>query len=157
MLKGFATTVGTTKYAERFPNAVPGHFRAAQGLRLSSLGIGTYLGDPDAATDERYAQSIARFVELGGDVIDTAANYRFQRSERSIGATLKALSEKGFDRNEIVICTKGGYLPFDGERPRNVRQYFEDAFVKTGIATFDDLVGGSHCMTPKYLQSQLDQ
>jgi aryl-alcohol dehydrogenase-like predicted oxidoreductase len=157
MLKGFATSDGTTKYAGRFPAAAAGNFREAQGLQLSSLGIGTYLGDANAETDDRYARSIARFVELGGNVIDTAANYRFQRSERSIGTALKTLYEKGFDRSEILICTKGGYLPFDNEPPRNVQQYFEDAFVKTGIATFDDLVGGSHCMTPKYLQSQLDQ
>jgi aryl-alcohol dehydrogenase-like predicted oxidoreductase len=157
MLEGFATSDGTKKYAERFPAAATGHFRAAQGLQLSSLGIGTYLGDADAATDERYARSITRFVELGGNVIDTAANYRFQRSERSIGVALKALGDKGYDRREILICTKGGYLPFDGEPPRKVQHYFEETFVKTGIATFDDLIGGSHCMTPKYLQSQLEQ
>jgi aryl-alcohol dehydrogenase-like predicted oxidoreductase len=38
-----------------------------------------------------------------------------------------------------------------------VRKYFEENFVERGIADFDDLVGGSHCMTPKYLQSQIDQ
>ncbi len=157
MLKDFATAEGTKKYAERFPGAAAGHFRAAHELSISSVGIGTYLGDWDAETDENYARSITRFVELGGNVIDTAANYRFQRSERSIGQALKELTAKGFGREEILICTKGGYLPFDGEPPRNVQQYFEDTFVKTGIAKPEDLVGGSHCMTPKYLQSQIDQ
>ncbi|HEX9962993.1 MAG TPA: aldo/keto reductase, partial [Pyrinomonadaceae bacterium] len=90
-------------------------------------------------------------------VIDTAANYRFQRSERNIGNALQILSEKGFARDEILICTKGGYLPFDGEPPRDVRSYFQENFVAKGIATFDDLVGGSHCMTPKYLESQVEQ
>jgi aryl-alcohol dehydrogenase-like predicted oxidoreductase len=157
MLKNFTTAEGTKKYAERFPDAATGHFRAAHGLSLSSIGIGTYLGDWNVETDENYARSIARFVELGGNVIDTAANYRFQRSERSIGQALEELTAKGFEREEILICTKGGYLPFDGEPPRNVQQYFEDTFVKTGIAKPEDLVGGSHCMTPKYLQSQIDQ
>jgi aryl-alcohol dehydrogenase-like predicted oxidoreductase len=157
MIKGFATAEGTAKYSARFPDAAGGHFRQAQGLTLSSLGIGTYLGDHDAATDESYAESIVRFVELGGNVIDTAANYRFQRSERNIGEALKKLQEKGFEREELLICTKGGYLPFDGEPPRDVRQYFEDTFVKNGIASFEDLIGGSHCMTPDYLQSQIDQ
>ncbi|HEU4833014.1 MAG TPA: aldo/keto reductase, partial [Pyrinomonadaceae bacterium] len=54
-------------------------------------------------------------------------------------------------------CTKGGYLPFDGAPPRNVREYFTETFVKPGIASFGDVVAGSHCMTPSYLQSQLDQ
>ena len=65
-----------------------------------------------------------RAVELGANVIDTAANYRFQRSERSIGNALRELTEAGgFSRDEIVICTKGGYLPFDGAPPRDVRRY----------------------------------
>ena len=153
----FATAEGTKKYAERFTDAAENHFRAAQDLTLSSIGIGTYLGNWDAQTDENYMQAITKFVESGGNVIDTAANYRFQRSERNIGAALKKLQEKGFAREEIFISTKGGYLPFDNEPPTNVKNYFEENFVEKGIADFDDLVGGSHCMTPKYLQSQIDQ
>jgi aryl-alcohol dehydrogenase-like predicted oxidoreductase len=90
-------------------------------------------------------------------VIDSAANYRFQRSERSIGEALKKLRDEGFAREELLICTKGGYLPFDGAPPRNVREYVNETFVKPGIASFEDFVGGGHCMTPAYLQSQLDQ
>jgi aryl-alcohol dehydrogenase-like predicted oxidoreductase len=151
-----ATADGTKRFAERFPDAA-GNFRPAQNLTVSSLGIGTYLGNPDAETDRLYAEAIVRFAELGGNVIDTAANYRFQRSERTIGTALQMLFEKGFSRDELVICTKGGYLPFDGAPPRDVRAYFEETFVKTGIAGFEDLVGGSHCMTPNYLQSQIEQ
>ena len=45
----FATPDGTKKYAARFAGrAAEGHFREQQGLWLSSLGIGTYLGEPDA-------------------------------------------------------------------------------------------------------------
>jgi aryl-alcohol dehydrogenase-like predicted oxidoreductase len=157
MISNFATEEGTKRFAEKFPDAASGHFRTAQNLQLSSIGVGTYLGNWDAETDENYTQAITRFVELGGNVLDTAATYRFQRSERNIGDALKALAEKGFSRDEIFVCTKGGYLPFDGEPPKNVRAYFEETFVKTGIAAFEDLVGGSHCMTPDYLQSQIDQ
>src|SRR5215203_5207339 len=157
MAEKFATAEGTKKYGERFPNAARGHFRAAQALTLSSIGIGTYLGNWDAATDAQYINAITKFVESGGNVIDTAANYRFQRSERNIGEALRNLSEKGFARDELFISTKGGYLPFDGEPPSDVRGYFQKEFVDKGIATFDDLVGGSHCMTPDYLQSQIDQ
>jgi aryl-alcohol dehydrogenase-like predicted oxidoreductase len=153
----FATPEGTEKYNARFPNAAENHFREAQGLTFSSIGIGTYFGNWDAETDESYVNSVTKFVELGGNLIDTAANYRFQRSERNIGKALQDLIEQGFDRAEIAICTKGGYLPFDGEPPTDVRSYFENTFVKTGIASFDDLAGGSHCMAPGYLQNQLDQ
>jgi aryl-alcohol dehydrogenase-like predicted oxidoreductase len=157
-LEGWATLDGTSRYRERFREvAAEDHFRKRQDLWLSSIGVGTYLGDADDETDARYAEAVARAVELGANVIDTAANYRFQRSERSIGAALRELSERGFARDEILVCTKGGYLPFDGEPPRDVRQYIEDNFVKPGIASLADIAAGAHCMTPRYLQSQLSQ
>lgn len=157
--EGQATVEGTTRYAQRFAGrAAKGHFREHDGLQLSSIGIGTYLGKPDEQTDALYQNAVVRAVQLGVNVIDSAANYRFQRSERSIGDALNTLfSEYGFTRDELVLCTKGGYLPFDGAPPRDVRGYIEETFVKPGIATFDDFVGGSHCMTPAYLQHQLDQ
>jgi aryl-alcohol dehydrogenase-like predicted oxidoreductase len=157
-LDGWATLDGTARYRERFREvAAEDCFRQKQDLWLSSIGVGTYLGDADDETDARYAEAVTRAVELGANVIDTAANYRFQRSERSISAALRELSARGFARDEIVICTKGGYLPFDGEPPRDVRQYIEETFVRPGIASFADIAGGSHCMTPQYLQSQLRQ
>jgi aryl-alcohol dehydrogenase-like predicted oxidoreductase len=157
--KGPATLEGTTRYRERFKgNAAPGHFRTQQNILLSSIGIGTYLGNADDETDANYSAAIARAVELGANVIDTAANYRFQRSERSIGNALRGLIEaKGVARDEVAICTKGGYLPFEGAPPRDIRRYIEETFVKPGIAGFEDFVGGSHCMTPAYLQNQLQQ
>lgn len=157
-LSGYATLEGTARYRERFKGrAAENHFRLEQNLWLSSLGIGTYLGNWDAATDERYTEAVERAVELGANLIDTAANYRFQRSERSIGAALRRLTEENIcGRDEIVVCTKGGYLPFDNEPPADKRAYVEETFVRPGIADFQDIVGG-HCMTPRYLQSQLDQ
>src|SRR3989442_3213605 len=158
-LKGYATLEGTTRYRERFKDtAAPGHFRKQNDLWLSSIGTGTYLGDADDETDAHYSAAVIRAVQLGANVIDTASNYRFQRSERAIGKALHGLTEaKSFSREEIVICTKGGYLPFDWAPPRDVRRYVEETFVKPGIASFGDIVGGSHCMTPSYLQNQLEQ
>lgn len=157
-LDGWATLDGTARYRERFQKiAAEDYFRQQQSLWLSSIGAGTYLGDADDETDARYTEAVTLAVESGANVVDTAANYRFQRSERSIGPALRVLHEQGFARDEIVICTKGGYLPFDGAPPRDVRQYVEETFVKPGIAGFDDIAGGMHCMTPRYLQSQLHQ
>jgi aryl-alcohol dehydrogenase-like predicted oxidoreductase len=154
-----ATPAGTTRYRARFKdNAAPDHFRQQHGLGLSSVGIGTYLGEADDETDARYTAAVTRAVELGANVIDTAANYRFQRSERAIGVALRDLTRaRGFSRDELIICTKGGYLPFDGAPPRDIRRYVEEAFVKPGIAGFEDFVGSSHCMTPSYLRNQLEQ
>lgn len=163
-ITGHATIEGTTRYRERLQREtiVANHFRLEQNLWLSSLGIGTYLGKPDAATDARYTEAVTRAVELGANVIDTAANYRFQRSERAIGAALQALFEGDakIARDEVVVCTKGGYIPFDGDAPagpEGVRRYIEETFVRTGVAVLADIAGGSHCMTPKYLAHQIDQ
>lgn len=156
MIEGFATEKGTSDYASRFEEAAKGHFREAGGLWLSSIGLGTYLGNWDDETDRRYSESVIRFLELGGNVIDTAANYRFQRSERSIGAALKALSGS-VGREELFVSTKAGYLPFDGEPVSDVTAYFDENFVKTGLATVGDLAGGSHCIAPGYLENQIEQ
>jgi aryl-alcohol dehydrogenase-like predicted oxidoreductase len=158
MLITNATAEGTSRYRDRFPDAAKDHFRERQQLWLSSIGIGTYLGDANERTDQAYTEAVVRAVELGANVIDTAANYRFQRSERAIGKALTVLiGTKGYARDELILCTKGGYLPFDGKPPRDMRTYIEETFVKPGIAGFQDFVGGSHCMTPRYLQNQLDQ
>lgn len=163
-IKGYATTEGTARYRERVRAAesvAENHFRFERELWLSSIGIGTYLGAWDEATDNAYEESVARAVELGANVIDTASNYRFQRSERSVGAALRRLTEGGAAaRDELVVCTKGGYLPFDSEPPagqEGVRAYVEETFVRPGVAEWSDIVAGSHCMTPRFLAHQLDQ
>ncbi|HEX8457696.1 MAG TPA: aldo/keto reductase [Pyrinomonadaceae bacterium] len=163
-ITGYATTQGTARYRERLQResgVAAGHFRLEQNLWLSSLGIGTYLGKPDAETDARYTEAVERAVELGANLIDTAANYRFQRSERAIGAALQGLFDDGrASRDEIVVCTKGGYIPFDTDPPagqEGVRRYIEETFIRTGIVQPSDIAAGSHCMTPRYLAHQIEQ
>ncbi len=156
-LAGFATAQGSDRYRKRFENRTPReHFRDVQGVAFSSIGIGTYLGKYDDETDRLYQQSTLRAVESGCNVVDSAINYRCQRSERSIGAALSELASRGFDRDQIVVATKGGFIPYDVVPPNDVRNYFETNFVKPGIANFSDIVAGCHCMTPRYLLHQLD-
>ena len=163
-VSGHATNAGTARYRERVgasASVAENHFRLEQDLWLSSVGIGTYLGGWDEATDRAYAESVARAVELGANVIDTASNYRFQRSERSIGAAIRELTAGGAAaRDELIVCTKGGYLPFDSEPPAGqagVQAYVEETFVRPGVASLSDIVAGSHCMTPRYLAHQIEQ
>lgn len=151
-----ATKEATTRYAQKFAGrAAAGHFRETQRMVLSSVGIGTYLGQPDVKTDEGYTQAVAAAVENGINVIDAAINYRFQRSERSIGAALQQLAAKGFEREEIVLCTKGGYLTPDGAMPGDPNEYFFREYIQPGIFSAKDIAAGSHCMTPKFLKNQL--
>ena len=153
-----ATADGTKRYAERFHGrAADGHFRGSQGLTLSSLGIGTYLGQPDTQTDEAYTAAIVAAVESGINVIDAAINYRFQRSERSIRAALQQLAEKGFAREELVLCTKGGYLTPDAAMPADPNEYFFREYVQKGVMRPNDIAADCHCMTPRYLEDQLER
>jgi len=151
-----ATPAGTARYAKRFSAiAAPAHFREAQKLNVSSLGIGTYLGQPDDKTDGSYAASVMAAVENGLNVIDTAINYRFQRSERSIGSALKQLAQKGFSRDEFILCSKGGYPSPDGSMPSEPNEYFYREYIQPGIFKPNEIVQGSHCMTPRFLENQL--
>ncbi len=156
-ISGYATAQGTERYRQRFASGIaPEHFRSFNGLWLSTIGLGTYLGNHDAETDGRYHDAMVRAVELGCNVVDSAINYRFQRSERSVGTALKELTTKGYNRDEIIIATKGGFLPYDGAPPQDIGKYLEQTFVKPGIAASSDVVAGCHCITPSYLMNQLD-
>ena len=151
-----ATLEGTKRYANRFAGrAADGHFRETHGLVMSSLGIGTYLGQPDPKVDASYTAAIAAAAEEGINFIDAAINYRFQRSERNIGAAIKQLATKGFSRDELVVCTKGGYLTPDGSMPAEPTEYFFHEYLQPGVFTAKDIVAGSHCITPRFLENQL--
>jgi len=151
-----ATPASTARFAARHPSL--GFYRPGwDGLTLASVGLGTYLGEPDSATDAGYIQAIRRYLALGGNLIDSAINYRFQRGERSIGAALKAAIEAGdAAREEVVLCTKGGYLSFDGDWPADPDRWVRETLIDPGIVQPDDIVEG-HCMTPAFLRHQIAQ
>lgn len=156
-----ATTEATNAYRQRLAGIVAeNHFRPSQGLWLSSIALGSYLGNADARTDAGYKAAVKRAYELGCNVFDTAANYRFGRSEQNFGDAFAELTSEGkLSRSEIIVTTKGGYLPFENGMPRSQQEflaYLENTFVKPGICKMEDFVQGSHCMTPGYLQNQLD-
>jgi aryl-alcohol dehydrogenase-like predicted oxidoreductase len=134
----YATIDGTTRYIDRFAQYRDAAFyRTVCGLNISSLGIGTYLGAADDATDESYIDALVTAGSSGINLFDTAINYRNQRAERSIGAALRQLQ-----RDEIVVCTKAGFLT-PGAVP---------AFLKP-----EHVVGKMHSMDPDFLADQIDR
>jgi aryl-alcohol dehydrogenase-like predicted oxidoreductase len=151
-----ATATGTASYPGNVGGLPAAHFRPLDGLTVSSIGLGTYLGDEDDATDRAYGAAIVDAANLGCNLFDTAINYRAQRSERVLGQALAALvAEGGFRREQLVVCTKGGYIPFDGGVPLDPGQFFRDAYVRPGILRAEDVVDGAHAMTPRFLADQL--
>ncbi len=143
MLSGRATAPATARFRGRFPaQQTAGFYRDAQSLSVSNIGIGTYLGELDERTDRAYALAVGAALAQGVNFIDTSLNYRNQRSERSIATALQQAVEAGqVQRDEVVICTKAGYL-------------VPDAIPRSAI-TAADVVGGMHSIAPAFLADQL--
>jgi aryl-alcohol dehydrogenase-like predicted oxidoreductase len=157
LMPGFATSAGTARFRSRFAAKFPGHFREFQGYWISSIGIGTYLGEPTAAYDALYREAVSGALESGINVIDTAVNYRHQRSERAIGRALAEVASTGkAQRDEVVIATKGGFLTFDGDEPEDPSEYFQRTLIDPGILRPEDVVAGCHVISQKYLENQID-
>ena len=159
LLPGRATPQATKDYAARFASrAAHGYFReAAGGLTVSSIGMGTYLGEADAATDRRYTEAAIAAGEGGSNFIDTAINYRLQRSERSVGEALQALVARGYKREEFVVCTKAGFLTPDATMPDDANDYFQREYLSRGIFRPEDIAAGCHSLAPKFLADQLER
>jgi aryl-alcohol dehydrogenase-like predicted oxidoreductase len=158
-IPGHVTAEGTAAYRARIGRAAAkDHFREWSGLALSSVGLGTYLGPEDAATDRAYGTAVTGALGLGLNVLDSAVNYRGQRSERAIGAALRAAIGAGrVARAEVLVATKGGFIPTDGAAPGRAVGPPAQPYLRAGIVTAGDIVGGCHCMTPRYLADQLER
>jgi aryl-alcohol dehydrogenase-like predicted oxidoreductase len=157
LIPGYATAEGTARFRDRFAARLPEHVRESRGLWISSIGFGTYLGEPTAACDALYRDAMVQAVEMGVNAIDSAANYRHQRSERSIAQALAALLAAGTaQRDELIIATKGGFLSYDGAEPDDPSAYFEAKLVNTGVVRVEEVVADCHVMTPKYVEHQIE-
>jgi aryl-alcohol dehydrogenase-like predicted oxidoreductase len=163
LLPGSATSAGTERFRKRFANGHGDHFyRAlAEGPIVSSLGLGTYLGECDDGEDARYVATVIAAVGKGINLLDTAINYRCQRSERAIGEAIRILIARGsIRRDEIVVCTKGGYIPLDRTPPatkEGYRGFLDSEYYGPGIMRPDDVVAGGHCLAPGYLNDQIQR
>lgn len=154
---GFATPDGTERYRARFPVATRQDFykRAGSGLWMSSIGVGTYLGEVSDIGDELYAESIRIALTGGVNVIDTAIKYRCMRSERVVGRTIGELvSAAVVARDEIFVSTKGGLIGVpEGE---DAQRYIETTIIGRFGVSPDAITNGEHCIAPAFIRAQLD-
>jgi aryl-alcohol dehydrogenase-like predicted oxidoreductase len=157
-----ATAAGSERYRERFANRfVEDYFRPFAGKLVgSSIGIGTYLGECEDADDASYALALRAALENGINILDSSVNYRCQRSERVIGTVLRdAIAAGVVARDEVIVCTKGGYIPLDTLTPPTRDEYLaylQRAFVEPGIVSADDVAGGGHSLSPSFLAHQIE-
>ena len=156
-----ATASGTERFRHRFAERLADdYFRPFAGeLVASSIGIGTYLGNCDDADDAGYTAALHAALADGVNVIDTSINYRCQRSERIVGTVLRdAITSNAVARDEVIVCTKGGYIPMDGSPPAtrdDYLSYLRRTFVEPGIVSEEDVAGGGHSLSPSFLAHQI--
>lgn len=104
LLPGKCTQEATAKYKENAVKAgIPAkNFRKPfplppkeTTLDLSTVGLGTYLGMPDDQDDFDMYIALTYLARSGAlNVVDTAINYRCQKSERIIGAAFRSLFDE---------------------------------------------------------------
>lgn len=148
-MDGHATPEGTRSRAQ--PDTLgEGFYREVDGLTLSTIGMGSYLGDTDDQAREDYVTSARRALDHGVTLLDTAINYRHQASERDLG---QALAE--VDREGVFVVTKGGFIHGDIDADQNTREYLQ-ARLDEGLVDEDEVVRDMHCVSPAYLRHELE-
>ncbi len=116
-------------------------------LKLSKLGVGTYLGELDQKTSEGYREVIKTALQRGINVVDTAIVYRYMKSERDIGEVLREVP-----RDKVIVSTKGGYVPYDVDSGIDPKDYFYENFVNTGIIKLEEMTPQGHYLSAKFIE-----
>ena len=116
-------------------------------LKLSELGVGTYLGELDQRTSQGYREVIKTALQRGLNVVDTAIVYRYMKSERDIGEVLREVP-----RDKVIVSTKGGYVPYDVDSGIDPKDYFYENFVNTGIIKLEEMTPQGHYLSAKFIE-----
>lgn len=115
------------------------------GVLVSELGLGTMTFGNEA--DEKTSKRIVdRFLDAGGNFVDTANVYSAGGSEEIVGRAIK------HRRDEIVLATKVRFRMGDGPNDvglsrRHIRTAVEDSLRRLGVDTID--LYQVHCWDPR--------
>ncbi len=115
-------------------------------LKLSEMGIGTYLGDLSDEVDGAYEETIEEAAKRGINIVDTAINYRYMKSERVIGRVAKKVG-----REKLFISTKGGYIPYDADSGEDPKEYFEKNFLRSGLVRLEEMTPQGHYLGREFI------
>ena len=157
-----AAVTATEAYAARFADRyAPEFYRpSSTGGVISSIGIGTYLGECTEEDDASYQDAVTTAIASGVNMIDTAINYRCQRSERAVGAAIRRALEQGTPREALVVSTKGGFLPLEERPPQSreeYRAYLKREFFGPNVLSPDDIVAGGHSIAPAFIRYSIER
>ncbi len=155
-MEGKATGKATQAYRDRHAELPAGHWRNVGGLQLSTLGWGSYLGGTDSASRAAYEAAALAAMSGGINVLDTAANYRDQASERDLGRAIAQYVEGGGNRDELLVTSKAGFLHGDCDSPLG-KEWFQAEYVGPGLVNARDIVANNHCLSPSFIAHQLER
>ena len=159
LIAGFATPQATKKYADDMSALVAeGHYSdyTADKIKLSSLGVGTFPGEPNNEVDTEIAQIIIKAIASGINVIDTSAHYRYGRSLAAVGAALRTSFAGNISRESVFVISKGGFLTFRGGYPQDFENWFNKEITEKGLGQTSDLANQVHLLSPEYINYQID-
>ena len=111
------------------------------GVQVSRICLGTWQlgGQWGAAAREGGIRAVARALELGINIFDTAAAYGEGESEaglaKGLGSALKSR------REEIVICTKGGVEIRHSDGRQAIFRNCDEDFLRSGLERSLRLLG----------------
>src|ERR1019366_10801268 len=99
-----------------------------------------------------YEEAILAALQGGINHLDTAVNYRGMASERAVGRALARACAQGFAREEVLVATKGGFVPDDRDDPARSGRALLDALVRDHKLAREEIAGGTHCLAPRYIE-----
>jgi aryl-alcohol dehydrogenase-like predicted oxidoreductase len=110
------------------------------GQQVSALGLGCMgmsfaYGPTD---DEESLRVLRRYLELGGNFLDTAEIYGPYKNEELLGRFLREIP-----RDRVIVATKFGFRIGPGgmrsvdSSPENIRRAFDGSLQRLGIDTID--------------------
>jgi len=110
------------------------------GLQVFPIGFGCYrIADGNAA----HEAALRAYLDRGGNLIDTSANYTDGLSEQLVGRVVKE-----FGRERAVVVTKGGYIQGQNMTLARRRTFPE-------VVAYAD--GLWHCIHPDFLATQVQR
>ena len=149
-----ATLEATYSFAKKFPHYKDFYIKH-NDLVFSKLGLGTFNKEPYKEENYvfHYIEGVKEAIKSGINLIDTASNYRYGQSEKEIGIALEELfQENSVKREELIICSKGGFIQLEFPFPKNPYTWIEENIINTSLAKLEDIELDQHCMTPDYLE-----
>ncbi|XPV68529.1 MAG: aldo/keto reductase [Halarcobacter sp.] len=150
----YATPEATLNYAKKFSTYKDFYIRH-NDLIFSKLGLGTFNKEPYKEENYlfHYIEGVKESIKNGINLIDTASNYRYGQSEKEIGIALKELlDEKEITREELIICSKGGFIQLEYPFPKNPYEWIDENILKTKLATTDDIELDQHCLSADFIE-----